>query len=67
MKYNEMRDAVEDARRTQKAFNEQIHSIGSLLCGNLRNVSRTYGGKETLAKLKKELTQFNANTGEWKS
>ncbi len=67
MNFNEMYKSVEAARETQRQFEFQTNKVASLLVGNLRSVSRKYDGNEILKQLKKELSQFNAATGEWKS
>jgi len=67
MKFDDMKEAVEDAKRTQRIFDLQTKDLAGLLCGNLRNVGKGWYDIEILKKPKKELTQFNANTGEWKS
>jgi len=67
MNFNDMYRSVEDARRTQSEFENQTNKVASLLVGNLRSVSRKHGGNEILKKLKRELADFNAATGKWKS
>ena len=49
-------------KRTLNNADEMTKDLAYLMVGRLRKVS-TY----TLAKLKKELEQFNAKTKEWKS
>lgn len=60
--YNTMQQAVSEARQTMDAADYIANSMADILQGRLRKVSR---GK--LRSLKKELTEFNAHTGEWKS
>lgn len=69
MNYLELQEAVEDARRTNARFESQIKSLSELLCGHLRAVNKDHmwQSTNTLRKLKKELTEFNAITGQWKS
>ena len=69
MNYDAMVLAVEDARRTNLRFENQIRSLAKLLKGHLRSVNRDNGyySTQTLVDLKRELTQFNAATRKWKS
>lgn len=69
MNYHEMNEAVNDAKRTQAAFENKIGSLARLLVGNLRAVNRDgmWHSDQTLVNLKRELTQFNAATRTWKS
>ena len=67
MKYQEMADAIRDAEETINQANRQMTSLAKLMKGRLRTVSNSWQGAETLKALKRELSQFNASTGEWKS
>lgn len=69
MNFHEMNNAVQDARRTQKALEAQSESLCSLLIGNLRNVTKNnmYHSHDKLRKLKAELSQYNASTRTWKN
>jgi hypothetical protein len=63
--FDEIQRAVTQARLTKRAVEETSSSMAELLVGNLRNANG-YFGTEALKKLKRELQQFNANTGKWK-
>lgn len=69
MNYDEMTEAVEDARRTLGQLNRQSRHLAKLLVGNLRNVSESglWSDHETLVKLKAELTQYDARRRQWKN
>ena len=67
MKYYDMSEAVRDAEETLNQANRQMDSLAKLMKGKLRLVSNSWQGSETLKSLKRELSQFNASTGEWKS
>jgi len=69
MNYIEMSEAVNNARRTQFAFEAHITDLAKLLVGNLRVVNKDglWSADQVLIDLKRELTQFNANTRTWKS
>lgn len=61
-RFDEMRAAVAEARVTLRAADSTADNMAGLLQGRLRHVSGC-----RLAQLKKELSQFNAHTKEWKS
>ena len=61
-RFDEMRAAVEEAKDTLRAADGVADSLASLLCGRLRHVKPWL-----LRALKRELAEFNAATGEWKS
>jgi hypothetical protein len=67
MNYEDVTQAVEEAQRVNRAVDLQSRHIAKLIVGRLRTVGDTYQGYETLKELKRELTQFNAATGTWKS
>jgi len=69
MTFNEMVEAVEDAKRTQARADTQMKSIAKLLVGNLRRVTRgdMHWDHDTLCEIKRELGQYNASTKKWKS
>jgi len=60
--FYEMRSAVSNAQSTLNAADEAAKTMAVLLKGRLRKVSTW-----VLAELKRELSEFNANTKEWKS
>ena len=57
----EMRREINAAKQTIRNADEIADSIASILPGRLRHVSCG-----TLEKIKKELRDFNAHTGQWK-
>ena len=66
-KFDEMRAAVADARGTKRAADPVAKDPGAndmafMLRGRLRDVNPWH-----LVELKRELTEFNANTRTWKS
>ncbi len=63
MNMREVREAVEDAKRTINAADNEIGRIAYVLKGRLRkaNVSDW-----TLCELKKELAKFNMHTSRWR-
>lgn len=67
MNYHDMEAAVRDAEETLKQANRQMTSLAKMMTGRLRLVSTSYQGTEALKSLKRELSQFNASTGEWKN
>ena len=60
--FDEMRAAVSNAQSTLNAADEAAKTMAVLLKGRLRKVSPW-----VLAALKRELSEFNAHTKEWKS
>jgi hypothetical protein len=61
MYIHEMREAISKARRTLDSADAVAASIGYILENRLRQLSHS-----TLAKIKKELKNYNSHTGEWK-
>jgi len=61
MDFNDMVNAVNDAEQTLKRAELYSNRLAKLLVGRLKHVNYT-----VLCKLKKELSNFNAKTGEWK-
>ena len=63
MKWNELIDAIHDARQTVKMGDEAIQQLASVCVGRLRSakVSGT-----VLCELKRELRSFDMVTREWK-
>lgn len=59
--FREVKDKVYNAQQTLKNADNLANEIASFLDGRLRIVSPW-----KLQKLKRELQQFNAKTGEWK-
>lgn len=59
--FDEMRQAVAEARSTMAAADTVADGMADLLCGRLRHVS-----PYRLEKLKRELRDFNMHTGQWK-
>lgn len=58
--FDEMKRAVQQARETKLAVEQQANSMAALLAGNLRGVDSWY-----LKKLKQELRGYNMHTGRW--
>lgn len=59
--YDTLRDAITQARDLDRAIEQQSNTLADLLNGRLRKVS-TY----RLKRLKAQLHNFNAHTGQWK-
>lgn len=59
--FDEMRQALRDARTTMAAADSVANGMAELLVGRLRKVSPVY-----LEKLKRELRDYNIHTGRWK-
>jgi hypothetical protein len=59
--FDELEQAMRVAKETRRSCEMHADSMASLLDGNLRGVSRY-----RLARLKKELNQYNIHTGRWK-
>lgn len=64
-----VRQAVDDARQINRSIEHNAKDLARLLKGNLRAVTRDddYYSHELIVALKKELTQYNANTRTWKN
>lgn len=63
--FDEMRRAVRQAELIDCAVDRQIEDMLALIVGRLRRV-HSYGGHQKLKRLKRELRDFNINTGKWK-
>lgn len=61
-KFDEMRQAISEARITFEAADSIAEDMANLLRGRLRMVS----SGSTLCHLKRELRNFNMHTREWK-
>lgn len=62
MDIKEVKIAVQQAKKTLRDADEIANDVADILEGRLRSV-----GVYRLARLKKELDQFNARTKTWKS
>ena len=62
-RWEEMRAAINEANAVIRAADNVSGQMAEMMVGRLRKVDNGY----TLAKLKKELEQFNAHTRRWKS
>ena len=62
MNFTEMDEAIKEAESTIKRAEYYRERMLRFLLGRLRTLS-----PHQLKQLKKELTQFNASTGEWKN
>lgn len=60
--FDEMRNAVAEARNTLSAADNISNSMACLLEGRMRKV----WNKEALCAIKKELRDYNIHTREWK-
>jgi len=60
MNYTDFNEAVRDAKNTLDKADEAVRQTGNLMVGRLRKIN-----PYILAKLKKELQQFNAKTQTW--
>jgi hypothetical protein len=60
-KFDEMRQAVNDAKRTLSAADVVATDLAYMLEGRLRKVNSV----RSLSILKKELRHFNIHTGNW--
>lgn len=63
--WDQISQGLRELEHTKAAIEAQSTSMAKLLVGNLRHVNDW--DRKTLRKLKRELQQFNANTGTWKS
>lgn len=61
MQLNDMRRAIDEANDTLRKADMMAERLAECLVGRLRHVSHY-----ELARLKRELSDFNATTGEWK-
>lgn len=62
MNFIEAQEAINDAKNTLNKADEMVRRLDCLMIGRLKQMS-----PYDLAKLKKELDQFNAKTKEWKN
>ena len=62
MNYGEMVEAVDDAENTMRLADMLANKVARLLVGRLRKVESCY----VLNQLKRELRDYNINTGQWK-
>ena len=58
--FDAMRAAVNEARELNRAVDAQANALADLLEGRLQHVSNS-----RLARLKRELRDFNIHTGRW--
>ena len=61
--FDDMREAVEDARTKLKAADNVVGAMASMCAGRLRNSNVS---PSTLERLKKELADYNIHTNKWK-
>ena len=64
--WDEIEAALRCARAANNAADSHAESMAALLVGRLRHV-RSYSGARALAKLKRELRDFDSRTNTWKS
>ena len=60
-KFDQMREAVAEAKNTMQAADAVADSMARMLTGRLSKVN-----SYTLTQLKKELRDFNMHTGTWR-
>jgi glutamyl-tRNA reductase len=65
--YEKMQEVVNEAKTASDAINQHVKAMVQLIVGRLSKPYQDYEYKENLAKLKKELNNFNSVTGRWKS
>lgn len=69
--FDEVREAVENAEATINAVDANAYEMARLLRGRLRSVTKhnphSWGGVGIIKALKRELQDFDATTGRWKS
>lgn len=62
-----MEQAVDAANAELRRADAVAEKMAKLLVGRLRKISDTWSGHKTLAALKRELQDFNAQAARWKS
>lgn len=65
-RFDEFRQAVNDAEYTLRAADSVADDMAQLLEGRLRQV-HSWRGIQSLKRIKRELRNFNITTGQWKS
>lgn len=63
MTFDELATAMNEAEVTLRRADSAAYRLASMLRGRLRRVDSKY----VLATLKRELQDFNSQTGQWKS
>jgi hypothetical protein len=66
MKFEEFESAFNDAQSTLWKVDHISQKLAEMLIGRLRLASKTYAGARYVAKLKRELRDFNMQTLKWK-
>ena len=67
MTFDEMTEAVAEARRTLHIADSQTEKMIGLVAGKLRSASTAgWGWANNLRKLKEELRRFDSRSGCWK-
>ena len=64
-KWDEMREAYKEAEITIKASDSMIADMASMISGRLHNIDKNYKNGRILAKLKRELNDFNITRNWW--
>ena len=62
MKWDEMTAAFDEAERTMRFMDNMATVMAKMLAGRLRHVNSSYA----LERLKRELKDYNIQTGYWK-
>jgi hypothetical protein len=66
--FDEVTAAVNDAERAIRQANIRVEQMTFLVRGRLRYIDvNRWSNRELLADLKRELSQYNATTGQWKN
>jgi len=65
--FDEVRQLTSQAAAAQRAVDNNTGEMVRILKGRLRHTPHNYQNLEALKALKKELRDFNAVTGKWKT
>ena len=66
MNYQEMRQAIQSAKTTLNVADAAAEDLARMLVGRLRAASKYHTGAIAVAKLKRELRDFNLHTMTWR-
>ena len=66
MKLSEMDAAIQEAETELRRADMCATKMAKILVGRLRHVAKNSYWDDTLIKLKRELTNYNAHTRQWK-
>ena len=65
-KYDVFKEAVDEADHTMRMVDSLADRLAQMLVGRLRKIGSGRYPNSTLCSLKKELSQYNMTTGQWK-